>query len=656
MMRSSQITVFMIMLVIGILISLPLSAQESIDGVHNIEDMLTKAEQSFDLQKEDAVFLLDSKDVHWHPDGRLSTTIHRIIWINTDYAVDHYGDHRISYDSEHCDFKVTTVRTWMDGKWWVTGETGIVETLPYAVNKAYDYANVREMMLLHNAIELPCILEVKYTIEDKEPFRGGTDGVWTFMRDEPCVMSSFSLAVPEGFEPYVQTPDDIFNLDRNLYKEDGFDIYSITGGTVGAIPSPHFAGIEFQVPHIVWSTWKSWEELGDDIQSRLIPNTKLDSALEKSMDSLIKDAYTDSDKARLIAEFINTKIRHVDYPESFWQDLPRSAERTYTTAYGHNIDRAILAYGMFAKAGLKPNFAYIGKGYGNIDMSVPSLSYFDGIKVWIRGNNLDAFYDPSDGTVANGDAPIYSKAIWIPESQSEPMVKVKSQGEQNDFSVSINLSYDKEKGIFTGSGYLFGNNSFNAFDQLEGMQVETKTYLESVVSGMLEGAEIMDYNPSMFNRSKIVLGFTIELEKPEVDSLGRTKIMIGEPGNGLFDKLSDDISLYHQERKSSVILPGVLHQKIEIKLDLKDIDLIYFSDNRTLSNTAGKFMLSSNKEDDRLTITRELNLDKATYPSDQWSAFRALLLADKHERNQTLLLKLPEKEKDESDDKEVTEQ
>jgi len=224
MIRPYKNTVYFILMVLCLIFSTSLFAQESIDGVHDIEDMLAKAGQRFDLENEDAVFLLDSKDVRWLPDGRLSTMIHQIIWINTDYGVDHFGDHRIPYDSEHCDFKVTTIRTWMDGKWWVTGETGIVETLPYAVNKAYDYSNVREMMLLHNGIELPCILEVKYTIEDKEPFRGGAEGLWTFMRDEPCVLSSFCVGVPESQELNYYISKEGLEFKKSSDSDNGLNI------------------------------------------------------------------------------------------------------------------------------------------------------------------------------------------------------------------------------------------------------------------------------------------------------------------------------------------------------------------------------------------------------------------------------------------------
>ena len=107
-------------------------AQESYDGTYQIAELMDVAQDHFNLSREDAVFLLDSERRSLDMDGRWSTHIHRIIWIGTGLGIRRYGDHRINYDYDRCEFKDITVRTWRDGQWWTTGETGMVETLPYS--------------------------------------------------------------------------------------------------------------------------------------------------------------------------------------------------------------------------------------------------------------------------------------------------------------------------------------------------------------------------------------------------------------------------------------------------------------------------------------------------------------------------------------------
>jgi hypothetical protein len=174
---------------------------QSIDGEYDLDALMARAEANFSLIEEDAVILLDAKHLKLQPDGRLEQRVHRVIWIGESSGESVYGDHRIAYDSERADMHIETVRTWRDGQWWVTGPTGLVETLPHSLADAYDYSGLREMMLLHNGIELPCILEIDYSLADKESFREGFDELWIFAKRDPVVVSQIEVSVPIGTEP-----------------------------------------------------------------------------------------------------------------------------------------------------------------------------------------------------------------------------------------------------------------------------------------------------------------------------------------------------------------------------------------------------------------------------------------------------------------------
>lgn len=614
-------------------------AQKSITGAQDISELLATAEKRFDLSKEDAIILFDGKKIHWLPDGRLSTFIHRIIWINTDVARRNYGDHRIAYDDAHCTFNVITVRTWRDGQWWETDTTGIVETLPFQLDDAYDYTNMREMLLLHNGIELPCILEIAYSIVDKQPFRKGAEGLWTFAREEPAVRSRFTYGLPNGRKPNLFTSEDVPAPEKETGEKPGLDIYRWEMGPLDAISRPHIDDPAANVPHIAWSTWENWAEFGNCIDSSFAAAMILDETLEKSLDSLIVDARTDAEKVELIADFINDKTRFVRYPEYYWRQLPRPASQTYSAAYGHRLDRAILAAAMFAESGIKIHPVFVGKGYGAVDQGVPTLSRMIGIGLWILGDDLEAYYDPESGTVSNGIAPIYGRTVWLPGLEDKPNVPFSGEKERGLIDVRINLAFDGEKDRFTGSGYLYADNCFSPYDRLVGLKKEAKTYLEKVVSSLMEGAKVTDFNPSGFDRLRVIFGFELDLENPEPDDLGRLQLTTGEPSGGIFDHLPDDVRLFHQERSSPIYLPSLMSQKVELKLDLRGLDVVYFPIDRTIENNAGSFTCTATQEGGRIALARTLYLAKRVYRPEEWPLLRALLLADKHERSQTLLVK-----------------
>jgi hypothetical protein len=620
--------------------------QKSIYGTQDISVLLKAAENRFDLSKEDAVILFDGKKIYWLDDGRLVTYVHRIIWINTEIAKGKYGDHRIRYDGTHCNFNVTTVRTWRDGQWWETGPTGIVETLPFELEKAYDYTNMREMMLLHNGIELPCILEIAYSIEDKEPFRRGAEGLWTFTREEPAVLSWFTYGLPAGKNPNVFTSKDVPRPEKYADEEPGLDIYRWMMGPLDAIPRPHTDDPVANISHIAWSTWENWREYGNYLNELFKAATKLDEPLKRSLDSLIADARTDTEKADLIAEFINKVTRFIYYPEHYWWPSVRLASRIYATAYGHRLDRAILAAALFKEAGIETHPVFLGKGYGQVDEGVPSLSRMAGIGVWVSGDNLEAYYDPASGIVSNGSARIYNRTVWSPGFEDKPIVRINDDNKQSLIEVRIDLAFDTKKDCFNGTGYFYADNCFNPYDRMEGLAKESITCLGSVVSSLIKGAEVTGFNPSVFNRSRVVLGFELELKKPEPDYLGRLQIVIGEPSGGIYDHLPGDVHLYHQTRSSRINLPCLMNQIVELRLDLKGLDIIYHATDQTAENGAGSFSIKTNQKDSKIVITRKLNLTKTIYQPEEWSILRTLLLADSHEKNQTLLLKTTKNAKD----------
>ena len=74
------------------------------------------------------------------------------------------------------------------------------------------------------------------------------------------------------------------------------------------------------------------------------------------------------------------------------------------------------------------------------------------------------------------------------------------------------------------------------------------------------------------------------------------------------------------------------------------LEIVYRPTVTTLVNGGGKFTLAIAEKNGLLRITRELNLTRAAYTSGEWPDLRALLLADGHERNQTVLLKIASKE------------
>ncbi len=67
-------------------------------GGHDIGALMARAEERYDLDTTDAVVLLHDESIELSP-GRRTTTIHVVVWIATELALDTYADLRGPYDS-----------------------------------------------------------------------------------------------------------------------------------------------------------------------------------------------------------------------------------------------------------------------------------------------------------------------------------------------------------------------------------------------------------------------------------------------------------------------------------------------------------------------------------------------------------------------------
>ncbi len=609
----------------------------------DIARLMDIAQSRFDLSNEDAVILYDGRMVVWSQNGLLSNHFHRIIWINTSHGIEEYGDHRIPYDHAGCHMRIRSIGTFRDSVWWQTGSTGRVETLPFEIEHAYDYTNMREMMLLHDGIELPCILDVSYEIEDTMPFRRGTEGMWLFNRENPVVRSTLLFSVPKGSAHKFVASEGV--PSPRVLGEDEKDYigYEWSMGPLEAIPRPETVDPAAYLPHVSWSTWSSWSEFGADILSVFEPAMEIDDVLRHCLDSIMGIARTERETADLIAEFVDNTTRFIDYPEHNWFWSPRAASRTYATAYGHRLDRAVLAAALFKEAGFDVCPMFTGSGYGEIDEGVPTVARMDGAGVRISIDGILCYYDPESSSVTGISPGLLRRSVWVvrPDDDSGPEI-VGGNLQTSRFDIRIDLRFYPDSGTFSGSGCLTADGCFNPLAEAQGLSDEMKSYVETAVSSVIDGATITACSPSRFDELAVVLGFDVELRDLEPDDFDRIPLLIGEPSEGIARILPDDVRVYHQRRLSPVRLPTPVSQSVEIRVSTEGLRTAYLPPGMNLNNVAGEFTTSTTLKDDQVIIGRTLSLKRATYEAAEWSDLRSLLLAGRHDRNRTLLFRAAE--------------
>jgi hypothetical protein len=614
--------------------------------MHDIEELMLLAEEHYDLTMQDAVLLLESRKVTLSPGSR-TTTVHRIVWLGSETGVDTYADLRVPHNTSNSTLEVLTLRTWMDGRWWPhendISETAVVPTTPGALQSADDYTSMRETMLLHDGVEVPCIVETRYRIMERVPVRHGSDGLWVVPNRDPAVITILTVQAPSSTTLHHAELNGAPELREPMLVDDGGGLknYVWRAELTDRLERPLVTDPETYAPCVLWSTWSDWEALAEAVLSSTEEAMVLNETITDTVARLVEAKPLPLSRAEAIVEFINETTRPVRYDDSFWHFAPRSASRTWETAYGHWLDRTVFAAALFREVGCEAILLFDGPTLEGAD-EVPALSRFDGPTLWPK--DAGALYDPLRGEMRLGRDRHVGRTVWIPSKDGQPH-PIRAGASRYELVVSLDSN---DEGGWTGSGVLVTGGPLTAYGDVAGIDGEAGGHLGRVARTALEGASLEDHSLALLRDTEVVAGISLSLEAPEPDDSGRIHLEMGDPAGGIIAGLPSDVHVYSEHRDSPVRLTGPMEQTFTLTIELGDREVVRLPEERSLENTAGSFALNVKQGTDRVTVTRVLALNPPALVDrvekmihvepDVWPDLRALLLEETDHRNRLLLL------------------
>ncbi len=613
------------------------AAAQTAAGGADVESLLAAARQRFDLARADAVLLLDETRIEVLPDGSLRTQIHRIVWMGTELAVDTHADLRVPYRADRGTLRVEVLRTWRDGRWWPhpteVSPTAVVETLPGSVARAYDYTGLRETMLLHDGVEIPCVVETRYTIDQAGAPERGHDGLWLAAKDDPCWQAVLSISVPAGRPLRYALRN---GLAEPAQPTAGTYVWRL--GPVERLPRPLTTQSAESAPCVVWTTWGSWSDLARASSAEFAQTASLGSALADTLAAAIAREPDARGRAHVVADAVARWTGYVGCDESFWFGEPRPADRTWETAYGHGLDRAVLAAALFRAAGLEARPFFRARVHGAIDVTVPARSWFEGARLAVRGADpeapFEAAYDPRSSHLQAGPVEAAGRVIWFPDEPGA-MPAAPAAPAPGALELILTLAPGADS-TWTGSGYLRASGALAPYAAMVGVDREAHEHLAAVAAA-LPGATITGHNVAELAPDRVVAGFALAWKPAPADERGRTRLELGDPAGGLIARLPDDVRLYNARRESPVLLEQPLRQRIELRLKLGERAPVYLPVTAEQATTAGRQSVTVTRQGEWLHIARELRIEALDVPAPRWPDLRELLLSETSPRNRTVL-------------------
>ncbi|MCP4704777.1 MAG: DUF3858 domain-containing protein, partial [candidate division Zixibacteria bacterium] len=297
-----------------------------------------------------------------------------------------------------------------------------------------------------------------------------------------------------------------------------------------------------------------------------------------------------------------------------------------------------LAAALLSKAKIKTLPVFTCSDFGNINTNVPGLTQLSNIGLWLSGDNLAAYYEPTKSEIKSGPLSFFSRMAWLAGNDEQPTIRINGTEKSSLNNVRIDLFYDEGKKRFVGTGFCSATNYFNQYQKMTGMKNEAFEYFEELVSSVFKNAKLISYNPlGEFKILNSVFSFHFEIESLAYDD-DKILLNLGESNCGIFANLPENTELFHNQRTSPIHLPCQMSQNIKLNLDLNGLDLISYPEDKLIKNEAGNFGITSKITGKKLTITRSLTLAKTYYTGEEWLQFRTLLLADRNENNRLILI------------------
>ncbi len=593
---------------------------------HDLDSLWKTAQKTYDLEVEDAVVLLESSTVTVGDEGTLVTRVHRVVWVGTSRGIREYADLRVPWNSDTSTLDVELLRTWMDGRWWpgpqVISETAVVPTLPHALDHADDYTSMRETMLLHDGVELPCIMETAYTIAEQGSPAAGADGLFVFPQRDPAVLTELVVRVPHGMHFAWEAMNGAPMADDD--DENGVRVLRWMTKKSPALTRPLTSQPAAHEPAVAWSTWADWDTLDaawkESISAAAVLGpelaAELDAHLAGSLNHLVDTV-----------EFWNESVRPVHYPFRHWRLAPRTADRTWETGYGHPLDRAVLLKAMLEhstdsqRSRHRVECAPAEHGFGETAPDLPRLSGYDDLYVVTRSGNF--VIDVDHGTILS--------RIPLDVSCRTPFTQTGASGGSRTLRLSLEPHDD---GGWQGDGLLIFHESIAVGKRLFDDPDARNTLVENVVGSILTGCEIAD-----ITSLATAFRFTVTMPELPLDHLDQPVLALGPWDNGVLDQLPADIHLHDEARTTPLRIPRNLREEVELRLKVDDRS-VRAPEAVHMTGATGVFTVETGTEHGWLTVTRTLDLsqpddgvsldwnepNRHVHAASAWPGLRQLLL------------------------------
>jgi tetratricopeptide (TPR) repeat protein len=447
--------------------SLQVKAQERIAAINLLSggalDESTKAliQKSPGLEaypQASAIYLLTDENITLQSDNHLVTDFHYCIKILNDRGKEKFGEVSIPYDSTYEKLELTYARTIKpDGTVVTVGDKNIRDVSLYLNFPMYSNARVKIVSMPEVAVG--SVIEYKGRIATSELPGPGKEDFGTpywLAADEPIIHEKCVIRIPKNKMMRYKLMNSAYNthgydMTPKMSEEKNDKIYSLSFDHVPQIiPEPGMPPVARVNPYVLFSTFKSWQDIFDWWQKFYQDKLAVDLDMKSKVALLVKGKKTQEEKIRAIYNFCAQDIRYVavEYGQAGYE--PHKATEIFKNKYGDCKDKAILLISMLSVAGIEayPVLISTADSY-SVEEDMPSLMFNHAIAATkLKGKLI--FMDATASTASFGDLPSGDedqRVLVFYKDHYELIKTPQSMPEDNKVSTRMDIKVNKDESV-----------------------------------------------------------------------------------------------------------------------------------------------------------------------------------------------------------------
>jgi hypothetical protein len=392
-------------LVLCFLVTLVFSACAShvLKGEHRLDleliQLLQAAPSAESYPDADIIFLLDENIEEVLSDGSCKSTTHQVFKILRESGKED-ADSQISYDSRTETLSMMYARTITpDGEIIPLKKNAMAVITPYS--EFPDYSDYKELTFSMPGVEVGCIIDYKYVIEQKPIIEGEFASSFFVQWEDPVLLSRYKVITPDHMDlrylllnplrDVPRSPDVIHSKGKKIYLWEHKNIPQVQVLDEEDIPPME------EIAFNIWvTTMDSWEPFFRWWRKQAEGKTEPNEAIKKKVAELIQDLPRARDRMEALFDYVKRTVRYVSIDLDQAGYVPESASEVFENKYGDCKDKSTLLISMLKEAGIAAYYVLIPThDVANLVRDFPDPFQFDHCIVAAETKEGCQFLDPT---------------------------------------------------------------------------------------------------------------------------------------------------------------------------------------------------------------------------------------------------------------------